>query len=76
MAVSGTKDAPSRKNDPNKMAARVAFDPTVPSEKPRACARRKSERAARRLARVQEALAIPIYDLVYRGRHVVVDGAI
>ena len=34
MAVSGTKDAPARKNDPNKMAARVAFDPTVPSDKP------------------------------------------
>ena len=34
MAESGTKDAPARKNDPNKMAARVAFDPTVPSEKP------------------------------------------
>lgn len=34
MAESGTKDAPARKNDPNKMAARVAFDPTVPSDKP------------------------------------------
>ncbi len=34
MSESGTKDAPARKNDPNKMAARVAFDPTVPSEKP------------------------------------------
>jgi len=34
MAVTGTKDAPARKNDPNKMAARVAFDPTVPSDKP------------------------------------------
>jgi len=34
MALSETKDAPARKNDPNKMAARVAFDPTVPSEKP------------------------------------------
>ena len=34
MAVSGTKHAPARKNDPNKMAARVAFDPTVPSDKP------------------------------------------
>ena len=34
MTESGTKDAPARKNDPNKMAARVAFDPTVPSEKP------------------------------------------
>lgn len=34
MSVSGTKDAPERKQDPNKMAVRVAFDPTIPSEKP------------------------------------------
>ena len=34
MSVSETKYAPARKNDPNKMAARVAFDPTVPSDKP------------------------------------------
>ena len=34
MAESETKAAPARKNDPNKMAARVAFDPTVPSDKP------------------------------------------
>jgi len=34
MAESETKAAPARNNDPNKMAVRVAFDPTVPSDKP------------------------------------------